>query len=476
MAIRKGGLMEFAVLSKNVSFTYDTMPQPSLNQLNLAIQPGECVLICGESGSGKSTLARLVNGISPEYVNGQLTGDFKTKELISGETALYEYTPIVGSVFQNPRNQHFTTNTTSELVFPLENCGKTREDMKKRLNVIRRNFSIDHLLDRNIYQLSDGQRQFIAFISAMMLNPDIYVLDEVTSNLDDIAVDVIRQTINQLKKQGKTILIFEHRLAWIVDLVDRVLYLKQGYMQKIWNQSEFMALSDDQLHELGLRSQTLVTYQSMVEDKIKTHQHDLEDSNTIQIHNLAIGYHKKIIKDELSMTLYPGEITTLLGPNGVGKTTLAQTLIGLQPSLAGEIYWGGHKQSERQLLERGFLVMQDVNYQLFTESVEAEITLNAKKGQQMDQVLESLALSDLRDRHPHSLSEGQKQRVAIAAGLVSGKDLLIFDEPTSGLDYKNMMAFGKLLNQIKQRGVHILVITHDQELAALWSDRIYRIA
>lgn len=161
-----------------------------------------------------------------------------------------------------------------------------------------------------------------------------------------------------------------------------------------------------------------------------------------------------------------------MGPNGVGKSTLANTLTGLLSPLSGKILWQKKALSAKDLMKKSFLVMQDTNYQLFSESVSEEVLLNAKHPEQKNLVLEKLNLLDVEKRHPMSLSDGQKQRVAIASAILSGKELIIFDEPTSGLDYFNMQRFGELLSMLKETDAITAIITHDIELASEWCDEI----
>lgn len=185
------------------------------------------MLICGGSGSGKTSFSRLLNGISPQYIEGELTGHLQTFHLNAETSDIEEYVPIVGSVFQNPKTQHFAVNTTSELAFPLENMGFDPDAIRKQIIHKTKTFEIEHLLDRNIFQLSGGEKQQIAFVTANMLEPAVLILDEVTSNLDQEAMARIRKMVQLLKARGVTIVILEHRLAWTKDLVDRYILFEQ---------------------------------------------------------------------------------------------------------------------------------------------------------------------------------------------------------------------------------------------------------
>ncbi len=455
------------ITARNVSFEYLHTGEAFLNDINLQVNAGECLLICGASGSGKTTFSRLLNGISPDYIEGYLEGHLETFGLIAGESAIEEYVPVVGSVFQNPKTQHFTVDTTSELAFPLENMGEVPKVIRKKIREKANAFEMDDLLDRNIFNLSGGEKQQIAFVSANMTEPKVLILDEVTSNLDQEAIHRIREMVKTLKNRGVTIVIFEHRLAWTKDLVDRYILFDEGKVSKEWTAEEFLKLNNNDLNQLGLRSMDLSKHREKMEEK-----QFMMPNGKLQTKNLAVGYGNQPVLTNLNLSFAGGEIIGLMGSNGTGKSTLANTLTGLQKPISGEILWDGKNISAKQLVKKSYLVMQDMNYQLFSDSVEEEVSLGAKYLEHLDAVIEQLNLTPYKERHPMSLSEGQKQRVAIASALLSGKEIIIFDEPTSGLDYEHMERFGRLLQELKQSKAVILVITHDEELAADWCDSI----
>ena len=465
--------MKKMINSQDISFKYLHTNDPFLKNINLEVTPGECVLICGSSGSGKTTFSRLTNGISPNYLEGDLKGQLYTNDLKAGEAEIEEYVPVVGSVFQNPKTQHFTVDTTSELAFHLENTGADPEFIREQIKNKAESFQISYLLDRNIFELSGGEKQQIAFVAANMLEPAILVLDEVTSNLDQEAIHRIRHMVQELKNKNMTIIIFEHRLSWTKDLVDRYVLFEKGKVKDEWTASDFNELSNEDLHHLGLRSMDLSIHRKKNQEKIKHSKENM--SGMLQTNNLNIGYSNRDVLSELDLDFQSGEIIGLMGPNGTGKSTLANTLTGLQKPISGEIIWNNERMSPKQLIQKSFLVMQDMNYQLFSDSVEDEILLGAKHSEYLEDVMEDLNLTDYKDRHPMSLSEGQKQRVAIASALLSGKEIIIFDEPTSGLDYLHMERFGKLLNKLKATKAVIIVITHDEELASEWCDSIIQL-
>lgn len=455
------------ICAKHVSFQFMHHSAPFLQDIQATVNPGEVVVICGKSGSGKTTFSRLINGVAPHFVTGELTGELLVDHLRAGIDPIEAYVPVVGSVFQNPKTQHFAIKTTDELAFPCENIGMDPEAIRQRIQDRAEWLGITHLLDRSLFELSGGEKQLIAIATATMLDPKILVLDEVTSNLDQPTIQRIGQLIQVLKEKGMTIILCEHRLAWTRDWADRYLLFESGRLTHAWSQQDMVTHSDETLHHYGLRTMDLSTYR----DRIAQLEHRSIVHPLIEINQLAIGYDQPI-KKNIDLTLGAGEIVGLLGANGAGKSTLAQTLVGLKTPLAGSIHWQGDKLTEKQRLARSFLVMQDTNYQLFSESVCEEVQLGAQSLTDYDKVMEQMNLVNLAQRHPRSLSGGEKQRVMIAAALLSGKPLLIFDEPTSGLDYDHMTRFGSMMHQLRELDRCIVIITHDEELAASWCDRI----
>lgn len=464
------------ITSQKGSFRYPHEKEPFLQNINLQIQPGECVLICGHSGSGKTTFSRLLNGLSPNYIPGQLQGEVTTNGLLAGQAAIEDYVPVVGSVFQNPKTQYFTATVKDELAFPLENSGVAPAKIVQRVQQTAAEFQITHLLNRQMVSLSGGEQQQIALAAATILHPKVLVLDEVSSNLDDQAIARLTANIQSQKAAGVTIILTEHRLAWTTSFVDRYVLFQNGALTQTWSKQEFLSLSQSELHKLGLRAVDLTADRQALATKIAQPQiAQVDQAKTLAVDQLTIGYQPKQVLTELSFGLKPHQVTGVIGPNGVGKSTLAKTLTGLLKPMAGQILWHGHTLSAKELLKKSFLVMQNTNYQLFCESVEDEVLLNAKYPAKKDELLAQLNLAEFAQRHPLSLSAGQQQRVVLAAAMLSGKELLIFDEPTSGLDYANLQRFGDLLQLLKQTETLLVVITHDIELSAGWCDQVIQL-
>lgn len=461
--------MKDAINSQNLAFQFPHQATKTLKNINLAVKPGECVLLCGKSGSGKTSFTRIVNGVSPDYMEGDLSGSTFTFDLQAGLAPIEEYVPLVGSVFQNPKTQHFTVNTSTELAFPAENMGWAPKQIEKRIQEVAAAFEATQLLDQDFFSLSGGQKQQVAFLQANILKPKLLVLDEVTANLDQEATEKVYQLIQHVKQMGVTVFLTEHRLAWTKHLVDRYIYMDQGELLAEWTHDEFFNLPHQRLHRYGLRATDLTKHK----EKINQLSGQGPSQADLKTNNLAIGYQGQPTLENLNLAFQKKEITGIVGPNGIGKTTLANTLTGLLKAQNGDLVWKGEKVSSHQMINKSFLVMQDTNYQLFSDSVWSEVKIDCKSPQRIQAVLKALNLWELRDRHPMSLSGGQKQRLAIASAILSDKELIIFDEPTSGLDYDNMQRVGQLLHQVRDLTDSVLVvITHDIELTAGWCDRV----
>ena len=456
--------------SRHAGFTYLNSSAPALQDISLSIQAGECVLLCGRSGCGKTTFSRLLNGLAPAFYPGELTGTCTVGELLAGQAPIEQYVPLVGSVFQNPKTQYFNVNTTAELAFPCENSGMPPEAIRRRVQEVVTQFQLEPLMDRSVFQLSGGEKQRVAFAAACMLKPKLLVLDEPTSNLDAAAIVQLHDMIAQMKQAGVTIVLAEHRLAWVTDLVDRYFFFEEGRLSAEWTAAEFSALPESWLTEHGLRARELAPYREKLSAKCRQ---TCTGTPVLALKDITLGYQKHHpIRTLPEMTFAAGEIVGLMGHNGIGKSTLAKTLCGLMEPLGGQILWNNTPANARSRLHKSFLVMQDVNYQLFSDSVREEILLGAAHPENCDAVMAALGLDGLADRHPMSLSGGQKQRVVVAAAMLSDKPLLLLDEPTSGLDRGNMQQVGQLLQTLKAQGKTLVVITHDEELAADWCDRI----
>ena len=461
---------------RDVSFSYSGSETDGIRRINLEISKGECILLCGRSGCGKTTLTRLINGLIPAFYPGTLTGSVRIENQDVAELPLYKIAQRVGSVFQNPRTQFFNVDTDSEIAFGIENEGCPQERLIQRVRQTAEDLHIESLRGRNIFELSGGEKQKIAFASVYAMNPDIYVLDEPSSNLDSESIAALQRYIRNIKAQGKTVIVAEHRLYYLNGIADKIVYMEKGEIAGIFTPAEFKSLSSETRHRMGLRAADLSEVRpDCAPDAAAEQNGTAHERLELEVKNVSLYRKKKLVLQNISFSARAGEIIAITGANGAGKTTFVRALCGLHKETAGSFLWNGKALKPKERLKRAYMVMQDVNYQLFAESVEAECSfgLKAVKAESVEAVLDALHLSALRTRHPVSLSGGQKQRVAVAAGQVSGKPLLVFDEPTSGLDYDSMAQVSGLIRSLAAHRI-IFIVTHDYEFICKTCTRVLR--
>ncbi len=443
---------------EDLSFRYKRgRGDAGVNNINLNIGMGEVVLLCGESGCGKTTLTRLLNGLVPHYYEGDICGTVFIDDKNVQKSTLQELSRIVGSVFQNPRSQFYTVDTYSELAFSCENQGLPVREIKERIDETVRFMEIEHLMGRSIFDLSGGEKQKLACASVWTASPKVLVFDEPSANLDDKAIEDLRLVLEKCKSAGITIIIAEHRLYYLKGLADRVLFMEKGEITKEFDAEAFFVMEDSRRISLGLRTLTM---------PVLSFDTPENESNPAVLFDFKFKYRyseKGISVKKASVR--KGVVTAIIGRNGAGKTTLLRCLCGLEKTAGGELWLEGKAHKRKQRLESCFLVMQDVNHQLFCESVldEVMISMPGPDKERALALLEELDLNQFAGEHPLSLSGGEKQRVAIACAVASERPIILFDEPTSGLDLNHMKAVSGVIAKLAKSGKTVLVTTHDKE-------------
>ena len=477
---------------ENVSYQYqDTKETKQLTDIELTIPQGQFLLVTGKSGCGKSTLAQCINGLIPYFHEGEMTGSVWLGKYETTELSFEGIGEKVGSVFQDPRSQFFTTNTTDEIAFGCQNMSLPREEILKRVEETIRTFRIEDLKDCSLFELSSGQKQKVAIASCYCMKPDIYIMDEPSANLDPGAIAELTEVLAALKTRGNTVILIEHRLYYAKDLMDEMIYMENGRITERMSREEALSLSGEELKKRGLRAFELDRI------RIRKEKRTTEKTDLLEVKNVAFAYKKKRKKDrfafgsnkeekqeeplltDVSFTAHGGEVIGIVGQNGVGKTTLARVLTGLLREKKGDIYLNGRRLDDKERMKNSYFVLQDSDYQLFSESVEREICLGHEEEEDIAErggkILEALGLGGYMNTHPAALSRGQKQRLTIAGALVSKASIQVLDEPTSGLDGASMQEVIGLLMEMKDRGKIVFVISHDYEFLINGCDRILQV-
>lgn len=448
----------------SVSYSYPYTDHPAVQDISFSLRAGEALLCTGRSGCGKSTLTRLVNGLAPHYLRGSLQGEVVVAGRSTLESPPAQLAQKVGSLFQDPERQFFALTVGDELAVALQWRGWEETKIRRAVLENARLLGIEDLLEQTIFGLSEGQKQKVALAGLLAAGPRLLVLDEPSANLDPESVAELAKTLAMLKEQGVALFVVDHRLSWMRGLADKALVLDKG---RVVAQGDYSLLDDHSLRKhYGLRSPTVADGRSLLPERSIG-----EDEVFFGCRDLSFAYPKgRVLFEKTTLNFAPGRIMALIGENGVGKTTLARLLTGLERPSQGTVFAGSQAVKPRKLPEHAQVVLQNAGHQLRMNSVKAELedalpeAGNGKGREEILACMDLFGLSHLAARHPQSLSGGEQQRLAVACATVRRPRMLILDEPTSGLDGENMLRMAEAMRTAAEHNACLLVITHDLEL------------
>lgn len=479
---------------ENLNFAYMSAPKKLvLDNVSLEVNQGDYIAICGRSGSGKTTLLRHLKGAITPY--GKCSGSVIYKDKALKDVDLRTQSSEIGFVMQNPDNQIVTDKVWHELAFGLESLSYDQNTMRTRVAEMASYFGIQAWFEKNVSELSGGQKQLLNLASIMAMQPEVIILDEPTSQLDPIAASDFLNTIHKINKElGTTIIITEHRLEEILPVADRVIIMENGHNtiqgtpyevgRRLWEQhSEMMYAMPSPMQiyfGCGMDKDAPLTVRegrawidSYIEGKnVDTNiiqpevQEDIKDI-ALAIKEIWYRYNKKsedVIRG-LSLNIPKGKIFSIVGGNGTGKSTLLKIICGIYKPYRGKIKVNG----KISMLPQDPLT-------LFVKKTVREELMEMVSGNNREELIMKMAvkcsIENLLDSHPYDISGGEAQRVAIAKVMLTTPDILVLDEPTKGMDNFFKREFASILRELKAENTTIIMVSHDVEFCAKYTDHV----
>lgn len=485
-----------------LSFRYPDMDKSVLKQLHLSIGEGEFILLTGPSGCGKTTLLRLLTYVLRP--NGTLAGEIFYKNQPIHLWSDKELTEEIGFISQYPEEQMVMPTVMQELVFGLENHGLSTAEMRKRVAELGHYFKIEDLLNKKTNALSGGEQQLVHLLSVLLLRPKVLILDEPTSQLDPVHATLVFQMLEQLHHDlGMTIIIAEHRYATLLRMCDRVFMLDEGTVCFTGNSREFLyqlAQSQDLRYDAYLPDIAHLyikkTEQPVNNDipltvnegrvwlkrvlpmgrRLQKPKQQIKQTEQIVSLNDVTFYHSKnepSILNRLSLTVYKGDFYAIIGGNASGKTTLIEICLGIKKPKRGRLELFQQQLNKKTLERIGYLPQQPQAFFMYdTVEKEMQSMLNNNNEEIMIQMAKHFHIEHLLHQHPFDCSYGEMQRIVLACLLLRQPDLLFLDEPTKGLDPFAKDELGRYLTALHKKGLTIVMVSHDIDFVAQYSERV----
>ncbi|TWT25743.1 ABC transporter ATP-binding protein [Planomicrobium sp. CPCC 101110] len=427
-------------LLQNASFRFPEDAKNTLNGVSFSVRQGEKLVISGPSGSGKSTLLYLLNRLYPANCDGIVGGEIRLFGKQADEYMPGEINHRVATVFQDPDSQFCMPTVEEELAFTLENLHIPRIAMEGRIAEVLELTGLSALRHSIIQSLSSGMKQRVATACALAMKPEVLLLDEPLSHLDPFTAQQFIIWLDGLqKKAGLTVIAVEHRL----DLWD-------AFFDRELSMGRSGRITADELFQ----PKNPVLFPERVSA--------VESSTALAVDQVSVEIKNKKLLSSLSFEAKRGEVLVIAGPNGSGKSTLLKALCGIYKRSSGTIQSSGI----------GY-VPQSPEFLFLAQTVEKELAFSGTSSpSEVAELLDRLALVQLKDAHPFSVSHGQKRRVAIGAMLADNHPVLLMDEPTSGQDSAALQELFALIHERVQEGLTFLIVTHDMEFAAAVADSV----
>ena len=498
---------------KELGFQYRAQANPTLYNINLTIKKGEKVLIAGPSGCGKSTMANLINGLIPFSYKGEISGSLLIDGKESRDMSLFDISHIVGTVLQDSDAQFVGMTVAEDLAFALENDCIEQGAMKDRVKEIADILNLKAVLRHAPFELSGGQKQRVSVGGVMVSDVDLFLFDEPLANLDPKTGKQAIELIDDLQKRtGAAVIIIEHRIEDVLHRpIDRVVLMNEGRIVSDTSPDEL--LSSGRLADCGVREPLYLTalkyagieispdihpssltglalsddHKEKVRDFFNQNQAKSKSSTSdklLEISDLSFTYEKtnKRTLNDISVSINKGEMVAIVGTNGAGKSTFSKVICGMETQDHGTIMFDGLDFATLSIKERaehvGY-VMQNPNQMISSVMIFDEVAMGLRlRGVPEDEVktrvekaLDICGLYKMRNWPISALSYGQKKRVTICSILVLEPDMMILDEPTAGQDYRNYTKIMEFLKGLNERGITIVMITHDMHLMLEYADR-----
>lgn len=482
----------------NLTYKYPGNDKITLNNININVQRGDIVLVCGNSGSGKSTLGKCIAGSVPNFYGGTISGEIKINNKNIKDFMPKELAEKITMVFQDPERQLLMNKVHREIAFGLENIGIESEIIKRRVYESMEFCGIEQLSERDITSLSGGEKQKVAVASALAYMPECIILDEPTSQLDPNSAEEIINIISKINEElGVTIILIEQRMEKCFSIADKMLLINHGAISFYGDKDDLYESSEPYFFDFMpqyLKLSKILKFSKMPhsirETRKKLNAFNISKNKSIEKKNIIEEPIIKISKlcfsydgntnvlNNVNININSGEFVEIMGPNGAGKSTLFKSFMGFTKYKGSIKLFGKEvsKYKKNDLIKKIGYISQNPNDYISKETVYDEIKFTLdnygiKNYELIDTALNNLGIDNLKNKNPRDISGGEKQRVAIASILVMEPEIILLDEPTRGLDFKTKNLLGNTLKELNKKGSTIIMITHDIEFAAEFANK-----